>query len=74
MVTYKQLQWQNHLSEVTVDTDTAKRKMNTVATFSVVRSFEITFLVITFVGNNHVGREVNTVLCYREKRLMIVSS
>ena len=41
MVTYKQLQRQNHLSEVTVDTDTAKRKMNTVATFSVVRSSTI---------------------------------
>ena len=41
MVTNKQLQWQNHLSEVTVDTDMAKRKMNTVATFSVVRSSTI---------------------------------
>lgn len=40
---------QNHLSVVAVDTDVARRKMSTVATFSVVRSSTVSLRVSLYL-------------------------
>ena len=40
---------QNHLSVVAVDTDVARRKMSTVATFSVIRSCTVSLRVSLYL-------------------------
>ena len=48
-IVFSRLSVQNHFSVVAVDTDLARRKMSTVATLTVVRSFIVSLRVSLYL-------------------------